>query len=138
MNQENKELISKAPSGRVKRTPVSGRNRLTVQGKDPNYHYRIVNDEEGRIARFQEGGYELVPDEAVKVGDKRANQTSSEGTVKQLSVGGGRKAYVMRIRKDWYEEDQKAKQASVDALEATTKKKALDGRYGTLTIGEAE
>ncbi len=138
MNQENKELISKAPSGRVKRTPVSGRNRLTVQGKDPNYVYRIVNDEEGRIARFQEGGYELLEDEAVKVGDKRANQTSSEGTVKQLSVGGGKKAYVMRIRRDWYEEDQKAKQAQVDALEATTKKKALDGRYGTLTIGEAE
>jgi hypothetical protein len=138
MTQDNKELISKAPSGRVKRTPVSGRNRLTVQGKDPNYVYRIVNDEEGRIARFQEGGYELLEDEAVKVGDKRANQTSSEGSVKQLSVGGGKKAYVMRIRRDWYEEDQKAKQAQVDALEATTKKKALDGRYGTLTIGEAE
>ena len=138
MIQDNKELISKAPSGRVKRTPVSGRNRLTVQGKDPNYVYRIVNDEEGRIARFQEGGYELLDEEAVKVGDKRANQTSSEGSVKQLSVGGGKKAYVMRIRRDWYEEDQKAKQASVDALEATTKKKALDGRYGTLTIGEGD
>jgi hypothetical protein len=138
MTQENKELISKAPSGRVKRTPVSGRNRLTVQGKDPNYVYRIVNDEEDRIARFQEGGYELLQDEAVKVGDKRANQTSSEGSVKQLSVGGGKKAFVMRIRKDWYEEDQKAKAAQVDAIEATTKKKALDGRYGTLTIGEAE
>lgn len=138
MNQDNKELISKAPSGRVKRTPVSGRNRLTVQGKDPNYVYRIVNDEEDRIARFQEGGYELLQDEAVKVGDKRANQTSSEGSVKQLSVGGGKKAFVMRIRRDWYEEDQKAKQAQVDALEATTKKKALDGRYGTLTIGEGE
>ena len=138
MTQDNKELISKAPSGRVKRTPVSGRNRLTVQGKDPNYVYRIVNDEEDRIARFQEGGYELLQDEAVKVGDKRANQTSSEGSVKQLSVGGGKKAFVMRIRKDWYEEDQKAKQAQVDAIEATTKKKALDGRYGTLTIGEAE
>ena len=138
MTQDNKELISKAPSGRVKRTPVSGRNRLTVQGKDPNYVYRIVNDEEDRIARFQEGGYELLQEEAVKVGDKRANQTSSEGSVKQLSVGGGKKAFVMRIRKDWYEEDQKAKQAQVDALEATTKKKALDGRYGTLTIGEGE
>lgn len=138
MTQENKELISKAPSGRVKRTPVSGRNRLTVQGKEPGYVYRIVNDEEGRIARFQEGGYELLPDEAVKVGDKRANQTSSEGSVKQLSVGGGKKAFVMRIRKDWYEEDQKAKQAAVDTIEATTKKKALDGRYGTLTIGEPE
>lgn len=136
MNQDNKELISKAPSGRVKRQPVGGRNRLTVQGKDPNYVYRIVNDEEDRIARFQEGGYELVPDEAVKVGDNRANKTSSEGTIKQLSVGGGRKAYVMRIRKDWYEEDQKAKQDHVTSVEATTKQKALDGRYGSVSIGK--
>lgn len=135
MTQDNKESIAKAPSGRVRRVPVSGRNVLTVQGKDPNYVYRIVNDEEDRITRFLDGGYELVPDKAVEVGDKRVGQTSSEGTVKQLSVGGGKKAVVMRIRKDWYEEDQKAKQGFVDQQEAATKQKALDGTYGTLTIG---
>ena len=60
MTQENKETISKAPSGRVKRTPVSGRNVLTVSGKDPDYEYRVVNDEEDRITRFKDGGYELA------------------------------------------------------------------------------
>lgn len=135
MTQDNKEAIAKAPSGRVKRNPVSGRNVLTVQGKDPNYVYRIVNDEEDRVTRFVDGGYELVPDKAVEVGDKRVGQTSSEGSVKQFSVGGGKKAVLMRIRKDWYEEDQKAKQKFVDQQEASTKQKALDGTYGTLTIG---
>ena len=60
---QEKEPIVKAPSGRVRRIPLSGRNVLTVQGKDPNYAYRIVNDEEDRIARFQDAGYELVADE---------------------------------------------------------------------------
>lgn len=136
MTQENKEAIAKAPSGRVKRTPVGGRNILTVSGKDPNFVYRIVNDEDDRITRFKDGGYELVPDETVKVGDNRANAASSMSSMKQLSVGGGKKAYLMRIRKDWYDEDQKEKQKRVDDQEATTKKKALSGTYGTLTIGD--
>jgi hypothetical protein len=58
--------------------------------------------------------------------------------MKQLSVGGGKKAYLMRIRKDWYDEDQVAKQKIVNDQEAATKKKALNGTYGTLTIGEKE
>lgn len=136
MTQENKEPIAKAPSGRVKRVPVGSRNILTVQGKDPNFEYRIVNDEGDRIARFKEGGYELVPDDTVKVGDTRANAASSMSSMKQLSVGGGKKAYLMRIRKDWYEEDQRAKQKIVNDQEAAIKKKALNGTYGTLSIGD--
>jgi hypothetical protein len=135
---QEKEPIVKAPSGRVRRIPLSGRNVLTVQGKDPNYAYRIVNDEEDRIARFQDAGYELVADEDVTVGDKRVSKPTAEGTVKQISVGGGKKAFLMRIRKDWYEEDQKAKQDFVDRQEATTKQKALSGTYGSLVYGNEE
>lgn len=138
MTVENKELISKAPSGRVKRIPVSGRNRLTVQGKDPNFVYRIVNDEDDRVARFTEGGYEPVQDEAVKVGNDRASAASLVGSVKHFPVGGGKRGVLMRIRKDWYEEDQKAKAEVVDQQEATIKKKALDGTYGSLKVGDEE
>ena len=41
---------------RVTRTPISGRNVLTVQGKEPGYVYRIVNDSGDRIAQFQAAG----------------------------------------------------------------------------------
>lgn len=131
-NVENKESISKAPAGRPVRNPVSGRNILTVKGKEPGYHYRIVNDEPDRIARFQEGGYELVSNESVKVGDNRVSLPTAEGTVKQMSVGGGQKAYLMRIKKEWYDEDQKEKQKRVDELEATTKANAMKGMTGTI------
>lgn len=136
MAQDNKESIAKAPSGRVKRNPVSGRNVLTVQGKDPNYVYRVVNDDADRVARFLDGGYELVSEDSVKVGDTRLSTPSAEGSVKQISVGGGKKGYVMRIRKEFYDEDQKAKQDFVDQQEATTKQKATSGTYGALSIGK--
>lgn len=127
-----KEAIAKSPSGRVKRTPITGRNVLTVGGKDPNYHYRIVNDDGDRVQMFIDAGYELVEAADIQVGDKRIGTTSSEGSKAQVSVGSGQKAYVMRIRNEWYKEDQDMKQQKVTELEASTKQKALDGTYGQI------
>jgi hypothetical protein len=129
-----KEAISKVPSGRVTRTPLGRRNVLTVNGKDPNYVYRVVNDSGDRVQAFLDAGYEMVRDQEVRVGDKRVEKTSSEGTVSQISVGQGVKAFVMRIKKEWYDEDQAAKQRYVNELEQATKAKALDGNYGKLEI----
>ncbi len=129
-----KEAISKAPAGRVTRTPVSQRNILTVKGKDPNYEYRVVNDIDDRVAQFVEGGYELVDNESHDVGDKRVSQGTSVGSKKMFSVGQGTKAYLMRIKKEWYDEDQARKQKFVNQQEASIKEKALDGNYGSLEI----
>ncbi len=129
-----KEAIAKAPSGRVRRAPLTRKNVLTVVGKEPGFEYRIVNDTEDRIAEFVERGYEVVQSNKVQVGDKRVSKATSEGSPIQMSVGGGKKAVVMRIRKDWYDEDQKAKQDYVNETERATKQKALDGTYGKLDI----
>ena len=131
---DNKEAIAKAPSGRPQRVPVGTRNVLTVNGKDPNYHYRVVNDSGDRIQEFLDGGYELVSKDSVRVGDKRVGSATAEGSKSQVSVGQGMKGYVMRIRKEWYEEDQATKQRRVNALESSTREKALDGTYGKLEI----
>jgi hypothetical protein len=129
-----KEAISKAPESRVKRTPIGTRNVLTVAGKDPNFVYRIINDSGDRVQEFMDAGYELVKDDSVKVGDKKVNKSSSEGSLSQVSVGQGQKAFVVRIKKEWYDEDQATKQLRVDELENSTKAKALDGTYGKLEI----
>ncbi len=133
MNQE-KEAIAKAPSGRVQRTPIGTRNILTVKGKDPGYVYRHVNDVDDRISQFLAAGYELVEDNEVQVGDKRVNSATSLGSKKAISVGQGTKAYVMRIKREWYEEDQARKLSQVAELERATKEKALDGTYGDLKL----
>lgn len=129
MNQV-KESIAKAPSGRVRRNPLARRNVLTVVGKEEGYEYRIVNDKDDRVSEFLEQGYVVETTSKVQVGDKRVNKAASEGSPMQMSVGGGQKALVMKIRKDWYDEDQKAKQDYVAETERTTKQKALEGTYG--------
>ena len=129
-----KEAIAKAPSGRVRRSPLTRKNVLTVVGKEPGFEYRIVNDTEDRVAEFVERGYEVVQSNKIQVGDKRVSKATPEGSPIQMSVGGGKKAIVMRIRKDWYDEDQTAKQDYVAETERATKQKALDGTYGKLDI----
>jgi hypothetical protein len=129
-----KEAISKAPVGRVTRVPVGQRNILTVKGKDPNYVYRVVNDVDDRVAQFLEGGYEIVDKDSTGVGDARASQGTAVGSKQHFSVGQGTKAFVMRIKREFYEEDQATKQQFVDRQEAATKEKALDGNYGKLDI----
>jgi len=129
-----KEAIAKAPRGRTQRVPVGTRNVLTVAGKDANYEYRVINDSGDRVQEFLDAGYELVENSSVRVGDKRVNSASSEGSVSQISVGQGQKAFVVRIKKEWYEEDQARKQIKVNEMENATKAKALDGTYGKLEI----
>lgn len=132
-----KETISKSPSGRVKRAPIGRRNVLTVSDKDPNFVYRIVNDVGDNVARLQEQGYTFAPDSKHTVGDKRVNAISSEGSLKQVSVGQGVKAFVMRIPRDEYMDQQKQKQEYVDQLEDATKQTALHGTYGKLEINRS-
>lgn len=134
MMTQEKEALSKTPSGRPQRTPVGTRNILTVKGKDPNYVYRIVNDVDDRIQQFLEAGYELVPDESASVGDKRVNAATSTGSAKEVQVGRGQKAFLMRQKREWYEEDQARKLAHVAETERATKEKALDGTYGELSF----
>lgn len=128
----NKETIVKSPSGRVKRTRIGVRNVLTVHGKDPDFHYRLVNDVGDRVEVFKGGGYDVVPAKDVRIGDNRVNGTSPEGSIAQASVGGGQKSILMRIPIEFYEEDQLAKREEDESLIATTKSKALDGTYGKL------
>jgi len=110
---------------RVRRTPIGQRNKLAVKDQDPNYHYRIVNVTNDRVEQFIEQGYEIVP--TTKVGDKRVDSPSSLGSATEVPVGNGVKAIVMRQRKDWYEEDQRTKQKSIDDLEATMNQAAKRG-----------
>ena len=127
-----KENLAKAPVQRVHRNPVEGKNKLTVKGKDPNYVYRIVNDIDDRVQDFLDRGWELDVSENIRVGDSRIDETSRLGKVRLVSVGGGFKAVVMRIRKDWYDEDQEAKQEYVKKTEQAMRPNTADAQYGKI------
>lgn len=123
-------------TSRQRRSSINGtRNVLTIKGQEPGYEYRIVNDTGDRVSQLQEIGYEIVQDQSVQVGDRRVVNPTKEGSPVQVSVGNGVKGYVMRIKSDWYKEDQIAKQSQVNELEKTMKADAKStSDYGNLEI----
>jgi len=131
MAQDN--LASKR---KPRRTNISStRNVLTVEGKDPDFEYRIVNDAGDRVAQFEERGYEVVTDNNIKVGDRRIANPTKEGSPVQISVGGGSKAYLMRIKKEWAAEDRKARDELVNETERAMLKDTKESAdYGKVTV----
>lgn len=132
-----KQLNTKTLVERPKRAHVTSRSRLSVRNKEPGYKYRIVNvnleSDPNRVEDLIDRGYEIVPSSKVgQVGDKQVGIPSALGSAGQISVGQGTKAITMRIREDWYEEDQAAKQAEVDATEQRAAKSGAD--YGKVEI----
>ena len=121
---------------RKRRTSVNGkRNVLNVQGKDPKFEYRIINDVGDRIAMFEDNGWEVVTDTEIKIGERRIANPTSKGTVVSVSIGQGLTGVLMRIPKEYYEEDQKDKAASIAEMEKGIKERAkADSFYGKLDI----
>lgn len=106
---------------RRQRSSVDGaRDILAVSEQDPNYVYRWVADDPqrpGRIARLKEFGYEVVTQD-VEVGQKVVDRNSKVGSAVTRLGGGGVTLVLMRTPKEFWDEDQKAKQDKVDAVDA--------------------
>lgn len=128
-----KELV-KTPAQRVRRSPLEGRSKLRVKGKKPEYDYRIVNDVDDRVHDLTERGWEIDTDEDIRVGDSRLDETSKLGRVRTMSVGGGIKAVLMKIRKDWKAEDDIEKQKYVDMTEQAMRPNPTEGTYGKIDV----
>lgn len=121
---------------REERIPVSrGKDILSLQGfdKDPDKEYYWVNTNTaegmGRVDRFKAGGWEIVPKQpGMKVGDLAVDRGSLLGSA-ITHTRGNQTLLLMAIPKKWWEEDQMAKQAKVDATEATMNEDLRQGRF---------
>lgn len=136
---------------RRERTPFSAsRKRLEVRYVDKDFekkfHPHWFNDQDGRIERAQEAGYEFVaPAEVIGVGDREVNSGNTDLNSKVSRVVGRAegnhpiRAYLMKLQRDWYEEDQ-AKKQEVNALvdQAIRAGKAggaeIGNRYGDVKL----
>lgn len=123
---------------RPDRIPVGDRSRdiLTVRGKNPEKEYRWVNDEDGRVQRFIEGGWNPTTGDGIVIGERTVDASAAPGSVKEKHVGRGRKALLMEIDKDLYDEDQQAKADRLNQLETSMKQEVLKDRYGKLPNGQ--
>jgi hypothetical protein len=118
---------------RVVRKPLFQRGPQSISGdKDPNFVYRFVNDTGSRIEQMKQAGYEIVEDDNLVVGDSRVSDPSQQGSGKRVISKDGTVSYLMRQKKDWYEEDQQAKQKHNDEIEAAMKQQASEGMYGSI------
>jgi hypothetical protein len=120
-------------SARTRRQPLAVRNRVAVRNQEPGYVYRVVNDLDSRVEELIDRGYEVVPQQkVVREGDKRVDDASALGSNSSISLGRGDRGVVMRIKREWYNEDQAAKAVRADDLEKTMKndgKQASDYGY---------
>lgn len=109
-----------------KRVPFGAhRSNLTVGlKKDPNYMYRWFNDINDRIQRSLDAGYVFVErSEIPGAGDKDVAPANADlgSRVSKLAgkdeFGNPYNAYLMKINKDMYFADQRAKQAEIKETE---------------------
>ncbi len=128
-----KEAIAKAPSGRVKRKPVGQRQRLEIINREPGRVYRLIDSDQYRVEMFKDAGYR-VEDINNHVYRSRLDQGGKSDNV--LHVGGGKTQVLVSIEQEYYDEDQAAKQAQIDAAEAAIKKPS-EGQYGKVSIDRA-
>lgn len=141
--EENQSRVENTKS-RPERTPMGGfRDVLTVKGLDPEYEYRWVLDqsENGqRIMMFLQAAWEFVTSESgVSVGQNSVYKSDNVGSIVRQSAGNGEYLYLMRILKEYYEEDKIASQQRIDDLEDamirdTGKEPGSDDLYGSVNI----
>lgn len=138
-----KNDVSRVEGGatRPPRVPVSGnRDILTVEGKDPAFDYRWVLDasESGqRILKFTKAWWEFVTsdDGQHTVGQDMVYKTENVGSIVRVPAGSGKFYYLMRIPKEYYAADQKAKQDDINEREqAITQTDSDNGQYGEVKI----
>jgi hypothetical protein len=116
---------------RPKRTPLGQRNRLSFGDQDPNYVYRVINDQDERLKQAQEAGYEFVISNE-RLGDKRVAEAGAVDSRVSKPVGNGTRGFLMRIPKEFYTEDQEAKMGKIAEIEKSFKpdKTNIKNAYG--------
>ena len=120
---------------RVVRKPLHQRGPLTISGeKDSNFVYRFVNDVGSRVDQLKQAGYEMVTDENLVVGEARVSDAGQHGSAKRVISKDGTVSYLMRQKKEWFEEDKAAKRERNDEITNQIKSKASDGMYGSIKM----
>jgi hypothetical protein len=130
----NKEDERATRPERISMAELGG--KLTVLGKSPDHEYYWAFDSDAsghNCLRFKLAGWEFCTnDEGLVVGDAFVYNTSTEGSVYRVPADKqGGYLFLMKIRKDWYDEDFKKAQKKIDDREkGLFNPNKGDGQYG--------
>tara|TARA_R110000868_G_scaffold75542_3_gene217805 strand:- start:2270 stop:2848 length:579 start_codon:yes stop_codon:yes gene_type:complete len=123
-----------APVRRKRNVFNGSEGKLKVNGTIPGYHLHILNDEGNRITNALDNGYEFVaPGEIDGVTENVVSRNGDLGDSKiRFLVGRQEKGdamygYLMKIRLEWYDEDQRETQAKNDKIDQAIRKGQVNG-----------
>lgn len=135
---------------RRERVPFStNRKRLSLNKDLDGFITRWFNDQDDRLQRAEDGGYQYVHRKEIgQVGDKDISNGNTDvnsrvsRVVGRQPTGAPIRAYLMKIRKDWYEADQDKKEEVNrrvdDAIRAGTSGGAnVQNQYGSVDLKRA-
>ena len=114
MSEQKLTRAEEIAAGRRRRSPSANINgmflRLGVDPatKDPNYEYRWINDDKGRLqAMTQQDDWDFVANREVASDDRNMNETETRirRVVDKTASGEPMYAYWCRKYKPWYDED---------------------------------
>lgn len=139
--------MAESKEGRRKRVPFSAqRKRLQVDTQFPGFVTRWFNDQDDRLQRAEDAGYEYVHRKEVgQVGDKDVANGNTDVNSRVSRVVGRTasnepiRAYFMKIREEHHKEDLATKEATNrlvdDAIRAGKAGGAeVKNAYGEVTL----
>lgn len=141
------------PENRPERSRVGGhRDMFSVKGKDPNYEYRFVKDvmvESGedsgalvakpgqRLMQFIDDGWNFVLSSEVVVSDNNVYKTNNLGSIVKIPAGQDEYLYLMKIKKEWFEEDKmELERLRYNVDEMQTEAAHEQGLVGSVSFGK--
>jgi len=135
MEQPINEPAEKVTAPRIKnRVPIGQRRPLNIDRSslDANFEYRNVRGNPANLQRYIDAGYDFVTED-MQVGDSgimRGSQTDSRVSVP--SGDSNDRLFLMRIPKEFYDDDQLLKQKAIDkkeeALKPSAEQQGLTGK----------
>jgi hypothetical protein len=107
--------------------------KISVRTQIDGYHLHVFTDTGGRIQEAMDSGYEFVKPE--EVGGVSENVVSRNGDlgerirylVNPRAEGSEQYGYLMKIRQEWYEEDQAELQTKNNLIDASIRKGKITG-----------
>lgn len=132
--QARTESRERQETARARRVPLgTPEMKLTAENRE-GYVRRWFNGKGNRLSRAQQAGYTFVEDDTF-IGEGAESRNSDIGSAVSQIVGTNEdgsplRAYLMEIRREWYEEDQAAKQAAIDEREDAIRNGSVNDEQG--------